>query len=60
MKWLSRRRNDDTPDPDLREAEYMVRRLEERAHRVESILRPRHERNHWSQTVDELWRGKPA
>lgn len=53
-----------TPDPDdntdLREAEYRVRQLEERAHRVERALRPRHARNHWSETVDELWRGHPA
>lgn len=63
MPWPFRREPRDPlpdPNPDLLDAEYQVRRLEERAHRVERVLRPRHERNHWSETVDELWRGRLA
>lgn len=55
---MKRSRND--TDPDLREAERWVRALEERAHRVVAFLGPRNERNHWGETVDELWRGGPA
>ena len=60
MPWPFRRETPEPENPALQEAEYQVRRLEERAHRVERILRPRHDRNHWSETVDELWRGRPA
>lgn len=63
MQWPRFRRARETPDPAtpaLRMAESQVRDLEERAHRVVGILQPRHDRNHWSETVDELWRGRPA
>lgn len=60
MRWPFRRETTTPENPALQEAEYQVRRLEERAHRVVGILRPRHDRNHWSETVDELWRGRPA
>lgn len=56
--WPFRKRHNDETDPDLQEAAYMVRRLEERASTVERHLRTRHERNHWSETVNELWQGR--
>lgn len=58
--WPFTRRREPGEDPALREAEDQVLLLEHRAHRVEQALRPRHERNHWSETVNELWRGRHA
>jgi len=60
MPWTFRRTTPEPENPALAEAERQVSQLEERAHRVVGILRPRHDRNHWSETVDELWRGRPA
>jgi len=47
-------------DPHLERAEARVADLAERATQVENHLRPRGKRNHWSETVDQLWRGHPA
>lgn len=57
--WPFRKRTEE-PDPHLERAETHVANLVQRATRVERHLRPRLERNHWSETVDELWRGRPA
>jgi hypothetical protein len=56
--WPFPKRTDPEEDPALREAEDTVLLLEHRAHRVERHLRARFDRNHWSETVNELWQGR--
>lgn len=56
--WPFRKREDPPEDAGLRETERQLVLLEDRAHRVEKHLRARFERNHWSETVNELWQGR--
>lgn len=59
--WPFRKRPDQTTeDATLLDAERHVKRLSERADRVHDRLRPRMDRNHWSETVTELWAGRPT
>lgn len=51
MRW---RRRDREPDPDLVAAEAQVANLQTRAQAVVSVLRPRHERNHWREAIEEM------
>lgn len=56
--WPFPKRLDPEDDRALRSAEYRVMQLQERADRVDHHLRKRMDRNHWSETVDQLWTGR--
>lgn len=56
--WPFTKRREPGEDPELRKAEDQVLLLEHRANQVERHLRARHDRNHWSETVHELWQGR--
>lgn len=58
MGLLRRRHRDQPEDPALAGAEQHVTELQQRARRVESVLRPRHDRNHWGETIARIYRGE--
>lgn len=58
--WPFRKRTDKTVDPALADAGRRVADLSRRAEHVHERLRPRMDRNHWSETVTELWAGRPS
>lgn len=60
MKWWIRRRDPNPDDERLREAEEQVAELIERAEPVHQFLWKRHDRNHWAETVERLYRGESA